>query len=245
VSRAARILRLIVCTATLAWWAAPPALAQGLGSGPSWNELTPAQRTALAPLQQEWAGIDGSRRAKWLEIAARFPTLPAAEQARVQGRMAEWTRLTPAERGRARANFQEAKQVPAQERQARWEAYQALPPDQREALGTADRRGHAGRSSLAAGAGDGKRNIVGDSSLTAPPPKSVAPTVVQAGPGATTTLVTRQGLPPTHQQPGLPKVAAPQGFVDRDTLLPKRGAQGAATRNEAASPATPAPRARP
>jgi hypothetical protein len=211
---------------------------QSLGSdGPDWNELTAGQRQALAPLQQQWPSIDGPRRAKWLELAARFPSLPAAEQARVQGRMTEWTRLTPAERGRARANFQEAKQVPPQDRQARWEAYRALPPAQREALGSAERQAPVQRQSLGATSG-GKRNIVGDSSLNAPAPKPVAPTVVQSGPGATTNLVTRQGLPPAHQQPGLPKVAAPQGFVDRDTLLPKRGAQGAAA-------AASAPRGRP
>jgi hypothetical protein len=33
-----------------------------------------------------------------------------------------------------------------------------------------------------------------------------------------------------HQQAGLPKVAAMPGFVDSATLLPTRGAQGAAAR---------------
>ena len=62
-------------------------------------------------------------------------------------------------------------------------------------------------------------------------PTAVAPTVVQAAPGATTTLVTRQASPPVHQQTGMPKIAATPGFVDRSTLLPKRGPQGAATRS--------------
>jgi hypothetical protein len=56
----------------------------------------------------------------------------------------------------------------------------------------------------------------------------VSPTVVQRGAGATTNLVSKPAAPPLHQQAGLPKVAATPGFVDRATLLPQRGAQGAA-----------------
>ena len=71
-------------------------------------------------------------------------------------------------------------------------------------------------------------------------PRLVAPTVVQAQPGATTTLLSRRATPPAHQQAGLPKIAATPDFVDRATLLPQRGAQGAAIRPVAAS--EPAPR---
>jgi hypothetical protein len=59
--------------------------------------------------------------------------------------------------------------------------------------------------------------------------------VVQAQPGATTTLITKRPVPPTHQQTGLPKIAATPEFVDKATLLPQRGPQGAATRSAAAS----------
>ncbi|HEY6355869.1 MAG TPA: hypothetical protein VIY30_15385, partial [Burkholderiaceae bacterium] len=75
-------------------------------------------------------------------------------------------------------------------------------------------------------------------SLTAAPVKPVAPTVVQAAPGATTTLVTRQPAPPAHQQAGMPKIAATPGFVDRNTLLPQRGAQSAGVRTSASAPAS-------
>ena len=78
-----------------------------------------------------------------------------------------------------------------------------------------------------------KRNVVrgSDGGLA----KSVTPTVVQSKPGATTVLVTRTSPPPNHQQPGLPKIAATEGFVNPSTLLPKRGAQGAAVRTAAAA----------
>jgi len=72
------------------------------------------------------------------------------------------------------------------------------------------------------------------------PARAVAPSVVQAAPGATTTLVTKPGAPPRHQQTGLPKIAATPGFVDSTTLLPKRGPQGAAT--SATPPSEPARR---
>ena len=55
--------------------------------------------------------------------------------------------------------------------------------------------------------------------------KPVAPTIVQAKPGATTTLMTRQAKPPAHQQPGQPKIAAKPDQVNRQTLLPQRGPQ--------------------
>jgi hypothetical protein len=209
--------------------------------GPSWQALTAKQRATLAPLQNDWASIDGPRKAKWLDIAARYPKLPASEQQRLQARMTEWSRMTPSERARARLNYQEVKQLPNQERQDRWQAYQALPEDQRKALAN---RGKGGAQSKAPQRGakpppefGAKRNIVPNPSHSGGPSRPVAPTVVQSSPGATTTLVTRQPTPPAHQQAGMPKIAATPGFVDRNTLLPKRGPQGAGVRPAASAPA--------
>lgn len=204
----------------------------------AWQTLSPMQRQALAPLERDWASIEPERRAKWLEIAARFPGMPADEQRRVQQRMAEWARMTPADRGRARLQFQQSKEVPAAERQARWEAYQALPADQRKELAT---RAAPASPTRPATSPERKHNIVTPTAAT-PPARPVAPTVVQGGPGATTKLVTERPRPPAHQQTGLPKIAATPQFVDRDTLLPKRGPQGAAaTRLAASAPGTSAP----
>lgn len=209
-------------------------------TGPSWQALSPQQRTSLAPLQNDWASIDAPRKAKWLDIAARYPKLPPSEQQRLQTRMTEWARMTPSERARARLNYQEVKQLPNQERQDRWQAYQALPEDQRQALATRSKGGAAKSPASAAkpppelGA---KRNIVPNPSHSGGPTRPVAPTVVQASPGATTTLVTRQPTPPAHQQAGMPKIAATPGFVDGNTLLPKRGPQVAGVRSAASAPA--------
>jgi hypothetical protein len=207
-------------------------------SGPSWQSLTHEQRTTLAPLQNDWASIDAPRKAKWLNIASRYPKLPSSEQKLLQTRMTEWSRLAPSERARARVTFQEAKQLPNQERQDKWQAYQALPESQRQALATRGTSAAAKAPEHAAKPPPElsvKRNIVGNPSLSAGPSRPVAPTVVQAPAGATTNLMTRQPAPPAHQQAGLPKIAATPGFVDRNTLLPRRGAQSAGVRGSASS----------
>lgn len=205
----------------------PPVTAE---SGPRWQDLSPAQRSALKPLERDWAGIDGSRKQKWLEVANRYPSMPQAERDRITARMSEWVKLSPTQRGQARLNFQNSRQLSTEERQARWQAYQSLSPEERNRLaeravpagGTPTRRAPPPRDGV-----QNKSNIVPNPNLVASP-KPVAPSMVQAAPGATTTLISKRPTPPTHQQPGLPKIAATPNFVDKQTLLPQRGAQGAA-----------------
>lgn len=199
----------------------------------SWWSLTPAQRATLAPLQRDWDSIDPSRQRKWVEIAMRFPGLSAEEQQRVQQRMNEWARMTPEQRGRARVQFQEIRQLSPQERQASWEAYQALPAEQRREL--AKRAAPAPARSVPPSADGAPKSTIVRVPSTPPVLKPVGPTQMQVAPGATTTSVTRAPAPPLHQQPGLPKMAATPTFVDKNTLLPKRGAQAAATVAEPAA----------
>lgn len=207
--------------------------------GPAWSSLTATQKKALQPLENDWNGIDVQRKNKWLEIAGKFGTLSPQQQARVQTRMTEWARLSPRERGQARLNYKEAQQVPLQDRREKWESYNALAPEQRRQL--ADRALPVKRNDPAVSERSvpppvqAKSNIVPNSSYAARP-KSVAPTVSQAQPGATTNLISKKATPPTHQQTGMPKIAATSGFVDQKTLLPKRGAQGAATRSASVAP---------
>ena len=209
----------------------PTARAEG---GIRWQALTPVQREALGPLEKEWPGIDAPRKQKWLVIADRYPALPAPERTRITERMTEWARLTPAERGEVRLRYQEARQVPAPARSARWEEYQNLPADAKQQL--AARAAASAVSTkpvpspsarVAAPATQAKANVVPNPAL-AQPPRQVAPTVVQATPGATTRLITRPMTPPPHQQSGMPKIAATPEFVNRSTLLPRRGPQAAA-----------------
>jgi hypothetical protein len=230
---------------------APSAVAIG-EQGVRWGELQPAQQLALKPLEREWSTIDVRSKRKWQELAVRFPKLNPEEQARVQERMTAWAKLTPRERTEARMHFQEAKQLPAQDRKARWDAYQALSPEQkqrfaeraappaeaaRKAVPAVPRPDRSGRDT----APQAKSNIVPNPALVAAP-RAVAPTVVQARPGATTTLITKRPAPPGHQQTGLPKIAATPEFVNKATLLPQRGPQGAATRSATAPAPDPAPK---
>ncbi len=254
-SRAARRVRhgsvvavaaaLLTLASPLAWSQTPrpaassPVNAVRSEAGVRWRELWPQHREALAPLEKEWSSIDAVRKQKWVTLAGRFPSLGVAERARITARMSDWARLTPTERGQARIRFEEARQVPASDRNARWQAYQALPADTKQQF--------AARAASAAGsapvaritrpvrdAKEAKVNIV-PSAAQVPPPKQVAPTLVQAGPGATTTLITRQPAPPSHQQTGMPKIAATPEFVNRSTLLPRRGPQAAAVTASGAS----------
>lgn len=254
-----------VSAAMLALVASWPALAQAPGAarpapraaeqGARWGELKPAQQAALKPLEREWPGMDAPRKQKWLELSVRFPKLTPAEQARVQERMADWARLTPKQRGEARMNYQEAKQLPAQDRQARWKAYEALSPEQKQQLaaratpandaarkGDVDgaRNGNRPDKEAREGSPQAKSNIVPNPTF-ASPPRTIGPTVVQARPGATTTSITKRPAPPRHQQTGLPKIAGTPEFVNKATLLPQRGPQGAATRSAAVPAAAPAP----
>ncbi len=197
----------------------------------AWAELSPLQRSVLRPLQNDWETLDSQRRHKWVEVANRFPTLPKAEQERIQARMVAWTRLSPSERGQTRQNFKDAQQAEPQDRRQRWEAYKALPPDRRQELAN---RGAAHAKKPRYGNGDEAEST--KSSLANPGyaarQKNVAPTLSQAQPGATTTLISKRPAPPAHQQAGQPKIAGTPEFVDKTTLLPKRGPQGAAVRGE-------------
>ncbi|MDQ2778544.1 MAG: DUF3106 domain-containing protein [Pseudomonadota bacterium] len=222
-----------------------------MDQAPTWASLSPAQQQALTPLQREWPYVDARRKQKWLEVASRYTAMSHDEQVRVQARMDEWLALSPTERARARLQFQELKQVPADERQERWRAYQALSPEERKRLAKEARP--APKTALPNEAASAMRRkstpvatrqhladpatagVAGAAVIRAATPLAGAqPLAVQARPGATTNTSGARPLPPLHHHAGLPKIAATAGFVDPATLLPKRGPQGAAVRAEPA-----------
>lgn len=211
-----------------------PALAQSDGTatkGRSWQNLSSQEQQALLPLKGDWAQLEPARQKKWLEVAARVGSLPAEERLRIQERMAQWAAMTPVQRASARLQFQEARQLSPGDRQAMWEAYQALPDEERRELAQRAKPGAtpataAPRADLAASSVGVKNNLV---KLQSPSVRAVSSSIVQAKPGATTTTITTRPSPPAHHHAGLPKIAATPEFVDPATLLPKRGAQAAAT----------------
>lgn len=201
-----------------------------------WSNLSADQKIALAPLEREWSGIDAPRRSKWLEIASKYPGMPPDEQGRMQERMKEWARMTPTERGHARLSFQGAKQLAPQDRQAQWEAYQALPEANRRAfaatasgpaVATPRRPPTSGSATASAVAASGLGTLPTFAGQVAKPLRPITPTLIQGGPGATTTPISRLAAPPAHQQPGQPRIAAAPGQVDRATMLPRKGDQAA------------------
>ncbi|MEO6279216.1 DUF3106 domain-containing protein [Roseateles sp.] len=191
----------------------------------TWSGLTPKQQALLAPLERDWADISDSQRSKWLSATPTLATMSGDEIKRVHDRIRDWTRLSGSERVNARIGFQVARQVTAEQRQARWEAYQALPLAERQAL--AD-RGIARRQAQAAVPARAPKSLAAQakSNIVPAAPKLVAPTpvagsLVQAKPGATTVLMTRGTALPDHQSAGQTKVIADPALVDPKTLLPR------------------------
>lgn len=215
--------------------------------GPDWQALPVEQQRILAPIATQWASLDKASREKWLDVAKRYPSLPPQAQQRMQERMTQWARLPAEQRGEARLRYRNIQQLSPQELQRKWAAYQALPAETREELAQQARRkqrpvqlpdaepgprepwqsARTARMGEESGA-QGKVNLVPNPLHTVPPPRAVSPTVITAGPGATTTLVTEPPSPPLHQHTGLPKITASGDFVDPQTLLPRKGPQGAA-----------------
>lgn len=113
---------------------ARPAVPANPGTLSSWNDLTPAQKVALKPLAGTWSTLSDGHRRKWLALSNNFDTMPPAERATLHSRMTEWAALTPQARSQARLNFGETRQLTAVERKTRWEAYQALTPEEKRRL---------------------------------------------------------------------------------------------------------------
>ena len=116
---------------------APPAKA--VVSRPSWAELTPLQQQALAPLASSWSTtMSEPQKRKWLAISKNYGTLAPEDQATLNSRMNEWVALSPQQRAQARLNFGKTKELSRlltpEETKARWEAYQALSPEEKQKL---------------------------------------------------------------------------------------------------------------
>lgn len=216
----------------------------GVRASTDWSRLPLAQRQALAPLADQWATMDDSSRDKWLVVAERYPRLSPSAQERMRSRMTQWASLPPQQRGEARLRFQNSRQLSAEERQKKWAAYQALTPEERRQLAQQARRKQqpialpdsepgpreaAQHSSLRRHNPDERKtNVVPSTAHAAPAPQAITPTLIKAGPGATTSLVNQPAMPPLHQHTGLSKINATRGFVDPQTMLPRKGPQGAA-----------------
>ncbi|MET3447946.1 DUF3106 domain-containing protein [Ralstonia sp. 1138] len=115
----------------------PPATNPLPAVHPNWGELTIVQQRIFAPLAPEWNGLPELARKKWLQIAQAYPKYTPAQQQRLQTRMADWVKLTPEQRHRARENFQTTKSLPVQKKSEAWQSYQQLTEEQKKALAAA------------------------------------------------------------------------------------------------------------
>jgi hypothetical protein len=103
-------------------------------TGPHWQELTDEQRLVLRPLAATWSSLASAHKSKWISMAQGVRSRPAAEQQKMQERMAAWAALTPVERERARLNFAETKKLNPVDRAAEWAAYQELSTEEKKRL---------------------------------------------------------------------------------------------------------------
>lgn len=124
---------------------ASPALGHSLqapaptGSTPApesdaWQSLSKRQKQALAPLAQEWHTLTAQQRQKWLVLSRNFAQLSDEEQMTLHSRMREWAALSPRQRSQARFHFNTTQTMSAQDKQAQWEAYQALSEQEKSKL---------------------------------------------------------------------------------------------------------------
>ena len=100
----------------------------------AWQQLTPKQKQALAPLGAQWGALTAQQQNKWLAISANFTQLPVADQVTMHARMADWVSLSPQQRNLARLNFNKLQNLPKEDKKAKWEAYQALSTEERRLL---------------------------------------------------------------------------------------------------------------
>jgi hypothetical protein len=106
----------------------------------NWKSLSPKQQQALQPLAAEWDTLDSIRKRKWLAIGNKYAEMSPAEQERVQTRMRDWIKLTPAQRRSVRESYTSTQKLNADQKSAQWQQYLQLSDEQKQAL--AKRKSH-------------------------------------------------------------------------------------------------------
>jgi hypothetical protein len=103
-------------------------------SGLDWKTLTPTQQVALKPLASRWQGLSDPQKRKWISLSGNFARMNPGDQAKLHERMAQWAALSPRQREQARLNFAEAQRITPQQKTEKWQAYQALSPEEKQTL---------------------------------------------------------------------------------------------------------------
>lgn len=126
-----RTIRLTVLA--LALWPAA-AFAQSATAAtqyPEWDQLTPAQREALvSPLRERW-NANPDERARMIERAQRWKTMPHEQRDRARHGMQRWEHMSPEQRGEARALFHAMRDMDKDQRKAFLAQWRLKTPPQR------------------------------------------------------------------------------------------------------------------
>jgi hypothetical protein len=85
-------------------------------------------------LAAHWDTLNVAQKRKWIALSSNFPRMSGEEQAKLHSRMTEWASLSPQQRSIARLNYGAAKKISADDKKAKWEAYQALSPEEKKKL---------------------------------------------------------------------------------------------------------------
>jgi len=102
--------------------------------GPTWAELSDAERDGLAPLSGIWPRLSEGQKLKWRAVVASQEFENPENRAKFQERMKTWAQLSASERAQARLNYAMINSVPAEERLRKWETYRELPEEERHRL---------------------------------------------------------------------------------------------------------------
>lgn len=78
----------------------------------AWSELSPQERSALAPLAPDWQHFPAEQQRRLLQVAQRYPSLTPQQQLLLQKRLRAWSRLTPEQRQAARQNLSRIQTLP-------------------------------------------------------------------------------------------------------------------------------------
>ena len=101
---------------------------------PAWTDLGAEQRAALQPLAGTWATLSEAQKRKWIALSRNFDRMAPEEKAKLHSRMNDWVMLSPQQRAQARLNYGETRNLSADDRKAKWEAYQALSAEEKRKL---------------------------------------------------------------------------------------------------------------
>ncbi len=206
-------------TGTMAASAAakPPTLTK-----PLWAELTAEQQQALQPLAPHWNTLNVGQKRKWLALSRNYASLPAEDQITLRSRMIEWAALSNQQRVQARLNFAEVKRVPADERKAKWEQYQALSEEEKRKL--AERAPAKPKGAAIPVRPVSSQKLVAVPTVTppgqhtpriqlAPPMAPATPTIVPAAAVVATPPAASSGTAAATVAPATPSAAAPATFT--------------------------------